>query len=75
VVKKSNEEAINLIEKADLEIKNLKNIIFGRNILKFKIAPFNDSILGKLNTDRPIDSLILSKLGQQKKFRLIYRAS
>ncbi len=32
-----------------------------------QVAPFNDSILGKLDTDRLIDSLILSKRGQNKR--------
>ncbi len=85
-IKKSNEEATNLIKKAELEINNLKNIIFDGNILKFERnnEKINENILGTLKTDKIIDSLIISNqeklfslcqfpVGQ--KWNLIYRAS
>jgi hypothetical protein len=89
LVKQSNEEADNLVKKAELEIDNLKNIIFDGNVLKFERnnEKINETIFGKLKTDKMIDSLILSNRGQQKKlislcefpvdqkWNLIYRAS
>jgi len=85
-LKISNEEALNLVKKAELEINNLKNIIFDRNILKFERnnEKINESLLGTLKTDKIIDSLIISNqeklfslcefpVGQ--KLNLIYRAS
>ena len=89
LVKKSNEEATNMAKKAELEIENLKNIIFDGNILKFErnTEKINDAILGKLNKNKMIDSLIISNHSEQKqllslcefssnqKWNLIYRAS
>ena len=50
LVKKSNEEANNLVKKAELEIENLKNIIFDGNIMKFvrNNEKINETILGRL---------------------------
>jgi hypothetical protein len=89
LVKKSNEEAANLIKRADIEIENLKSIIFDRNILKFEKnnEKLNDTIFGTLKTYKMINFLILSKQSQVKKlfslcefpvhqkWNLIYRAS
>ena len=89
LVKKSNEEANNLIKRAEIEIENLKSIIFDGNILKFErnTEKINDAILGKLNKNKMIDSLIISNHSEQKqllslcefssnqKWNLIYRAS
>ena len=36
IVLKTNEEAINLIKKAEMEIENLKEIIFDGTFFKFK---------------------------------------
>jgi hypothetical protein len=88
LVKKSNEEANNLIKKAELEIEKIKNMILNGEILEFERnnEKINETIIGKLKTDK-IDSLILSNRGQQKKlftlcefpidqkWNLIYRAS
>jgi hypothetical protein len=89
LIKKSYEEATNLVKKAELEIENLKSIIFDGNILKFERnnEKINDAILGKLNKNKMIDSLIISNHSEQKqllslcefslnqKWNLIYRAS
>jgi hypothetical protein len=89
LIKKSNQEATKLIKKAEIEIENLKDIIFNGNILKFEKnnEKINRNIFGKLKTDKMIDSLILSNCSQQKKlfslcecpvdqkWNLIYRAS
>jgi hypothetical protein len=89
LVKKSNEEATNLIKRAELEIENLKSIIFDENILNFEKnnEKLNETMFGTLKTDKMIDFLILSKQSQIKKlfslcefpinqkWNLIYRAS
>ncbi len=89
LVKQSNEEAANMVKKAELEIENLKDIIFDGNTFKFKRnnERINRSIFGKLNTDKMMDSLILSNRNLQKQLfslcelpldqtsNLIYRAS
>jgi len=73
VVKKSNEEATNLIKKAEIEIENLKDIIFNENILKFEKnnEKINKNIYGKLKTNKLIHSLILSSQSHQKKLFLL----
>jgi hypothetical protein len=89
LIKKSYEEATNLVKKAKLEIENLKNIIFDGNILKFERnnEKINETILGRLKKNKMIDSLIISNHSEQKqllslcefssnqKWNLIYRAS
>ena len=89
LVKKSNEEANNLIKRAEIEIENLKSIIFDGNILKFERnnEKLNETILGRLKTYKMIDSLIISNHSEQKQLlslcefpidqerKLIYRAS
>jgi hypothetical protein len=69
----SNEEATKLIKKAEIEIKNLKDIIFNGNILKFEKnnEKINESILGRLKTNKLIHSLILSSQSHQKKLVLL----
>jgi hypothetical protein len=87
---KSNEEATILINKAELEIEKLKDVIFDGKILTFKknSSKINESILGvtKMANTR-IDSVILSGRNQfndlielceipiTKNLNLIYRAS
>jgi len=91
MIGKSNEEAKNLIKKAELEIQNLKDIIFDGRLFKFEKnkEKMNKSILGetKVLDKRVIDSLILVNWSQikdlislcefpfGKKWSLIYRAS
>jgi len=89
VLKKSNEEATNLIKKAELEIENLKNIIFDGNTLEFKRnnEKINENVLGVTKSNKMIESYILSDRNQVKdllslcefpvdqKLDLIYRAS
>jgi hypothetical protein len=89
LIKKSNEEADNLVKKAELEIENMKNIIFDGSVLKFERnnEKINETILGRLKTNKMIDSLILSNRNLQKQlfslcefpidqtWNLIYRAS
>ena len=51
IVIKSNEEAIGLINKADLEIQNLKNILFDTSLFTFEKneeAIINEFILGEI---------------------------
>jgi len=88
-VQKSNEEAANFIKIAELEIENLKDIIFHGNILKFERSnkKINKFTIGVLKSEKIIDSLILSNHNQIKKLfslfeysfdqkcNLIYRAS
>jgi hypothetical protein len=85
-LKISNEEALNLVKKAELKINDLKNIIFDENILKFERnnEKINESLLGTLKTDKIIDSLIISNQEKlfslcefpvDQKWNLIYRAS
>jgi hypothetical protein len=90
LVIKSNEEATILINKAELEIEKLKDVIFDGKILIFdkNFNKINKSILGvtKMVNTR-IDSIILSGRNQfndlielcdipiTKKWNLIYRAS
>jgi hypothetical protein len=85
---KSNEEASNLIKKAELEFKKLKNVIFDGKILKFEknSCKIDESILGVM-IDSRIHSNILVGINQFKrlislcefpidqKWTLIYRAS
>jgi hypothetical protein len=87
LVKKSNQEATQLIKKAELEIENLKNMILNGEILKFERnnEKIDKSIFGKLKTDKMIDSLILCNRVKKlfslcefpvdQKWNLIYRAS
>jgi len=91
VVKNSIKETIRLIQKTDLDIQNLKDILFNGYIFKFEknSERINESILGiikKVNLTR-MDSIILSDRDQikdlirlcdfqsSKKYNLIYRAS
>jgi hypothetical protein len=69
LIKKSNQEATKLIKKAEIEIENLKDIIFNGNILKFEKnnEKINETIFGKLKSNKMMDSLILSNCSQQKK--------
>ncbi len=62
---KANNNAINLIKKADLEIQNLKDAIFDGSLLMFEKnnEKINKSILGRIKADKMIDSLILSNHG------------
>jgi hypothetical protein len=85
---KSNEEATSLIKKADIDIQNLKVIIFDGNILtsEKKTQKISKSILG-ISKVVLIDSVILSNIDLIKKllfvcefavypkWNLIYRAS
>jgi hypothetical protein len=90
ILKKSIEEATNLIIKSELEIQKLKDIIFDGKLLIFEknFNKINKSILGEaclINTN--YDSIILSGLDQKtdliklcdipitKKWKLIYRGS
>jgi len=68
LVKKSNEEATNLIIKAELEIENLKCNIFDGHILKFKRnnEKLNKNILGITIGEKIIESFILSEKNQIK---------
>jgi hypothetical protein len=86
---KSSEEATNLIKKAELEIENLKNIIFDGRFLMFEknSQKIEKSILGITKVHFTIDSVFLSGLEQfrdlmslcgfpiDQKWNLIYRAS
>jgi hypothetical protein len=85
---KSNEEATDLIKKAELELEKLKDVIFDRKILSFEKSSnkINNSILGVI-IDNRFDSFILFGIDQKKdlielcdiqatkRFNLIYRAS
>ena len=89
LVKKSNEDATKLVKKAELEIENLKNIIFNGNILKFERnnEKINKNVLGVAIGEKIIESFILFEKYQIKelfllcefpisqKWNLIYRAS
>ncbi len=68
-LEKSNEQASYLVKKAELEIKNLTNIFFNGNILKFKRnnGKINENILGITIGEKIIDSIILSNYSQIKK--------
>jgi hypothetical protein len=88
-IKKSNEEANNLIKKAELEIENLKDIIFDGNVLKFERnnEKICKNLLGVTISKKMIESNILDGNYQIKelfllcefpirqKWNLIYRAS
>jgi len=88
-LEKSNKQASYLVKKAELEIKNITNIFFNGNILKFKRnnGKINENILGITIGEKIIDSIILSNYSQIKKllslcefsidqkWNLIYRAS
>ncbi len=85
---KSNQEASNLIKKAELEFKKLKNFIFDGKILKFEknSCKLDESILGVM-IDSRIHSNILTGINQftdlislcefpvDQKWTLIYGAS
>jgi len=91
IITKANEEAKNLIKNAELEIQNLKDIIFDGQIFKFvkNNQKINKSILGesKIFNNSLTYSTILSEKYQTKqlmslcefpvrqKWDLIYRAS
>jgi len=90
LVIKSNEEATNLIKKAELEVQNLKDAIFDGKLFKFEknSEKLNKSILGKTKIEKLlIDSFILINKQQINnlmklcefqvinKWTLIYRAS
>jgi len=90
IVLKTNEEAINLIKKAELEIENLKEIIFDGTFFKFKKnnQKIAKSLIGETSIGgKIIDSNILTVRNQIKnlmalcefsidqKWNLIYRAS
>jgi hypothetical protein len=91
IINKANEEAKNLIKKAEFEIHNLKDIIFDGKIFKFEKndQKINKSILGesKIFNNSLTYSTILSEKYQTKqlmslcefpvrqKWDLIYRAS
>ena len=78
-----------MIKKAELEIENLKNIIFNGNILKFERnnEKINKNVLGVAIGEKIIESFILFEKYQIKelfllcefpisqKLNLIYRAS
>ena len=87
---KSNKDATKLIKKVELEIENLKDVIFNRSFLKFEKnkEKISKSILGSTKIDQMIDSLIILNRSQMKelmslcqfipaeqKWNLIYRAS
>jgi hypothetical protein len=88
-VVKSNEEATSLIKKADIDIQNLKYVIFDGNILKFerKIQKIINKSIFNISKSVIIDSLILSdknliknllslcEITAYPKWNLIYRAS
>jgi hypothetical protein len=91
IINKVNEEATNLIKRAEEEIQNLKDIIFDGKIFMFEKnnEKINKSILGvsKISDNNIINSAILSEKYQTKqlmslcefkvdqKWNLIYRAS
>jgi hypothetical protein len=90
IVIKSNEDAKNLIEKAEIRIQKLKDVIFNGHLFSFEKNKdkINRSILGiTLVNDIKLDSLILTDQAQIKhlltlcefplnqKWNLIYRAS
>jgi hypothetical protein len=90
MVIKLNEDANNLIEKTELEIDNLKNVIFDEKFLKFEKNKYKikRSVLGRTAVNNTkFDSLILIDQAQIKdllklcefslnqKWNLIYRAS
>jgi len=90
ILNKSIEEATNLIIKSELEIQNLKDIIFDGKILIFEenSDKLNKSILGVAKmTKNGMNSIILPEKNQienlielcdfqtTKRFNLIYRAS
>jgi hypothetical protein len=90
IINKANEEAANLIKKAELEIENLKDIIFDGQIFKFdkNNEKIKKSILGESTViNKKMNSAILSEKYQTKqlmslcefpvrqKWDLIYRAS
>jgi hypothetical protein len=84
-----NKEANILIKKAELEVKNLKDVIFDGKFLVFEENKIKmiKSILGSVKIDQIIDSLILINISKKKdllalcefpvdqKWNLIYRAS
>ena len=88
-IAKSNEEANNLMKKADIDIQNLKYFIFDGNILKFekKFQKIISKSIFNISKSVLIDSLILSNTNLIKNFlflceitaypkwNLIYRAS
>jgi len=85
---KLNEDAINLINKVEMEIENLNDLIFNGTKLKFnrKTQKISESILGelmiaKLNSsilpefEKIKDLMILCEFPVDQKWNLIYRAS
>jgi len=90
IINKANEEAKNLIKKAEFEIENLKDIIFDGKIFKFdkNNQKINKSILGisKIVDNRmnltifsekylPKQLMSLCEFPVRQKWNLIYRAS
>ena len=90
IINKANEEAANLIKKAELEIENLKDIIFDGQIFKFdkNNEKIKKSILGESTViNKKMNSAFLSEKYQteqlmslcefpvRQKWDLIYRAS
>jgi hypothetical protein len=89
IINKANEEATNLIKKAELEIENLKDIIFEGQIFKFEKnnEKISKSILGVSKIfDKKNSTILLEKYQTEQlmslcefpvrqKWDLIYRAS
>jgi hypothetical protein len=90
IINKANEEAANLIKKAELEIENLKDIIFDGQIFKFdkNNEKIKKSILGESTViNKKMNSAFLSEKYQteqlmslcefpvRQKWDLIYRAT
>jgi hypothetical protein len=85
-VVKSFEEATSLIEKAEIETQNLKEIVFDGKLFKFEknIEKLDKSILGitklesmksLLNTDQMAKLLSLCEFPVRQKWNLIYKAT
>jgi hypothetical protein len=89
LIKKSNEDSTKLVKKAELEIENLKDIIFNGNVLEFERnnEKICKNLLGVTISKKMIESNILDGNYQIKelfllcefpirqKWNLIYRAS
>jgi hypothetical protein len=70
IVIKSNEEAIGLIKKADLDIQNLKNIIFDTSLFTFEKSEetIKESVLGAIKMDNTSSLYIQLNIILEKEF-------
>jgi hypothetical protein len=74
----SNKEAVILNEKADLEIKNLKSVVFDDNIMSFEANKENlkRSILGEIKITKSFEEImLLCEFPIKQEWDLIYKAS